>query len=260
MYSLKEFFEILNDYAPLCISHKMIENGDYDNSGILVKCTNNVKKVLFSLDLSKESVNKAIEYGCDTIVTHHPAIYTPIKSLSIDDETAPITIAVMNKINVISMHLNLDMAKEGIAFNLARAIGGEKHKVLDYIDGEHGYGREFCLSLTLSELVEKIKTELGTDKVIVYGNDKVEKVATFCGGGATHALDSVLKQKTIADTIVTSDMPHHVLKELIELGKNVVIIPHYASEDYGFNKFYLKLVECVNNKIETYYFEDKRFK
>jgi hypothetical protein len=47
---------------------------------------------------------------------------------------------------------------------------------------------------------------------------------------------------------------------LIELGKNVIIIPHYASEDYGFNAFYLAIKNSVENKIETYYFEDRRFK
>jgi dinuclear metal center YbgI/SA1388 family protein len=218
--------------------------------------------MLFSLDLSNESVKKAIELGCDTIVTHHPAIYTPVKSLSVDSETAPVTLAVMNKINVISMHLNLDMATTGIDYDLALALGGKDHKIIDYLDEKHGYGRELNLTATLSELVERIKTELCTDKVICYGesNDFAKTVATFCGGGASNALELVQKGKTKADTIVTSDMAHHVLKELIELGKNVIIIPHYASEDYGFKKFYLDVLDKTKENIESYYFEDKRFK
>ncbi len=260
MYSLEEFFRILDEYAPLEISKKMIERGDYDNSGILAKCSDKVEKVLFSLDLSKEVVNFAIKNGCDTIVTHHPAIYAPIKELSVDSQTAPITLAVMNKINVISMHLNLDTSSKGIDYYLALALGGETQRVLDFIDEKHGYGREYKVSKSLLDFVSEIKKNLATDKILIYGQGKVEKVASFCGGGASNALESVEKGKTDADTIVTSDIPHHVLKELLELNKKVVIIPHYASEDYGFNRFYSFVKNKANGQIQAFYFEDRRFK
>ena len=110
-------------------------------------------------------------------------------------------------------------------------------------------------------IVEKSKSGIRlNDKIICYGNQKVQKVASFCGGGASHALDFVLTSKTTADTIVTSDMPHHVLKELIEKDKNVIIIPHYASEDYGFKKFYEYVKEKKDEKLKVFYFEDRRFK
>jgi len=82
MYSLKDFFTLLEEYAPLKISHVAIDNGDYDNSGIIVDSHDRVEKVLFTLDLSNLAVKKALELGVDTIVTHHPAIYRPIKNLS----------------------------------------------------------------------------------------------------------------------------------------------------------------------------------
>lgn len=260
MYSLEKFFSILDEYAPLIISQKMIEKGDYDNSGILIKCTDKVEKVLFSLDLSKNAVLSAVENGCDTIVTHHPAIYTPIKEMAIDGQTAPVTLAVMNRLNVISMHLNLDMADLGIDYHLALALGGKKHKIIDFLDDKHGYGREFNHLSSFSDFVKELKIELSTDKIIAYGDGKVETVASFCGGGASHALDCVEKCRTNADTIVTSDMPHHVLKELVEREKKVVIIPHYASEDYGFNKFYSFVKEQTHGQVKTLYFEDRRFK
>ena len=53
-----------------------------------------INKILFSLDLSNETLKKAVELGCDTIVTHHPAIYNPVKRLSINDDTAPIVNAI----------------------------------------------------------------------------------------------------------------------------------------------------------------------
>ena len=258
MFSLNEFMGIIESVAPLSLSYKMIEKGSYDNSGLIIKSSEKVGKILFSLDLSLSAVNRAIELGCDTIVTHHPAIYEPLKSLSITDETAPITLAIQNKINVISMHLNLDIADDGIDQLLCKGLGGENIKILSLVDEKNGYGRESDVyECSLTEFVEKAKTTFMSDKVISYGDRPVKKIASFCGSGASQAIES-LKQLT-ADTIVTSDIAHHNLTVLIENGKNVVIIPHYVSEQFGFNSFYALLTEKLNGKAQTFYFLDKRF-
>ena len=101
MCNLQEFFELLEEFAPLKYSRMMIERGSYDNSGILIKNTESVKKVLFSLDLTETAVNKGIANGCDTIVTHHPAIYNPVKSLDVENKSdAPIIKAIKKGMNV----------------------------------------------------------------------------------------------------------------------------------------------------------------
>ena len=170
MYNLEEFFALLEQVAPLSISHKVIEQGGYDNSGIIVKSTDKVEKVLFSLDCSVASVEKAIELGCDTLVTHHPAIYRPVKSLGLDTDTVPIVTAISKGINIISMHLNLDMADSGIDQSLAEGLGAEQVKVLDYVDGAHGYGREFIANTDTASLKNRIKEVFKTDKAVFYGD------------------------------------------------------------------------------------------
>lgn len=260
MYSLKEFFSVLDEYAPLKFSQAMIERGCHDNSGILINCNDCVKNVTFSLDLSKYVVEQAIKNGSDTIVTHHPAIYQPIKDLSVDGATAPVLLSAMNGLNVISMHLNLDVAKTGIDYCLANAVGKNNVKILETIEDGIGYGREFVLDTTVSELSKALSEKLKTDKIIYYGSGKVNKVATFCGGGSSSALELVLTNKTNADTIVTSDVPHHVIKEMVERDKNIIIIPHYVAEEVGFNKFYCEIKNKLSEKINAYYIDDKRFR
>lgn len=258
MLKFDKLMQVLDGYAPLALSKLMIENGSYDNSGAIVKCGENVNKILFSLDLSKESVKKAIELKCDCIVTHHPAIYHPIKNLLIGTENQPLLDAIKGGISIISMHLNLDIADYGVDYWLAKALCDGEHKILSLTDNTHGYGREFKCEKDLLDLVECVKSSLGTQKVIAYGSGETKVVASFCGGGASHALEQVLTFGTSADTIITSDMAHHELKELIEKDKKVVIIPHYASEDYGFNKFYQSVIAKLGD-AQTYYFQDKRF-
>ena len=258
MFNLDEFMAIIEGVSPLSLSYKMIEKGSYDNSGLLVKSTEKIEKILFSLDLSLEVVNKAIELKCDTIVTHHPAIYQPLKSLSITDETAPIVLAIKNQINVISMHLNLDIADDGIDQLLCKGLGGQNIEILDLVDEKNGYGRQADVEkTTLADFVNHIKKNFMSDKIIAYGDKEVKKIASFCGSGATQAIECL--DRLTADTIVSSDISHHHLKTLIENGKNVVIIPHYVSEQYGFNNFYALLTEKISGKAQTFYFLDKRF-
>ncbi len=258
MYNINDFMSILEQIAPLSLSQKMIDKGNYDNSGLLVEMAKNVEKVLFSLDLSCESVQKAVELGCDTIVTHHPAIYNPIKSISLFYGQKEIAMAVKNQINVISMHLNLDVADSGIDHFLCDGLGGKDVIVLDKIDKKNGYGRKAKVKKQpIEQFVCTIKNTFKSEKIIFYGNNSVENIASFCGSGADQAIE--LTKVMMVDTIITSDVAHHQLKEMIENGKNVVIIPHYVSEQYGFNKFFVLARKLIKDKAQTFYFVDNRF-
>ena len=259
MCDLEQLFKVACEYAPIEISHKAIEQGDYDNSGIIVNSKKEVKKVLFSLDLSIESVKKGIELGVDTIITHHPAIYNPIKNLDIDGQNRELLLAIKSNMNVISMHLNLDMAKLGIDHYLAVGLGADKYDVLSFVADGVGYGREFELKSDAKALLERAIAVFGSDKIVLYGEGEVQKVASFCGSGGSHAESAVRTGQTDADLIVTSDIQHHVLKELIERGKKVMIIPHYVSEQFGFEKFYEFVKGRLEPNMTAYYFLDKRF-
>ncbi len=259
MLKFDEFFNILEGLAPLELSELSIKDGGYDNSGVIIKSSNQVNSVLFTLDLSNLSVEKAVSLGCDTIVTHHPAIYYPIKSLSINGQTKPLITAIKNGVSVISMHLNLDIADGGIDEHLALGLGGAVERVLQLVDGTHGYGRECKLNLDFSELTDKVKKVLETDKVLAYGSGKCQKIASFCGGGASYALEAIRKNQTDADVVISSDLAHHEIKELVESGKKVIVVPHYASEQYGFSKFEQCVKGLVKGSVVTHYFQDKRF-
>ncbi len=264
MYSLKEFYSVLNELAPISLSHKLIELGDYDNSGILIENNGVVKKALFTLDLSELSVDYAIENGCDTVVTHHPAIYAPLKNLSNENPCSKALLkAIKANINVISMHLNLDVAACGIDQSLAKKLGAKEVEILEKLDCNCGYGRQFLIEeTTLLNFYERVKNNFNCNKILYYGNENapIKKVASFCGSGSSSIVKGLDNGSLTADLVVSSDMPHHVLKELIERQKSVILIPHYVAEEYGFNKYFSSVNEVIDKKIETIYFLDERFK
>ena len=237
MYKISELTALMNEIAPPSLSYKMIEKGSYDNSGLLVKLTDSADKILFSLDLSIDAVLYAIDNGCNAIVTHHPAIYSPIKAINIDTDKA-LALALKNGLNIISMHLNLDVASSGIDHCLCQGLGGKDAEIIEFVDENCGYGRLAKVQKqTIESFVSGIKQTFSSQKIICYGDKPVNSIASFCGSGAGTALEQ-LDKLTNVDTIVTSDIAHHQLKEFIEQGKNVVIIPHYVSEQFGYRKFY----------------------
>jgi dinuclear metal center YbgI/SA1388 family protein len=262
MYNLTDFYRSLCEIAPIELSLKSIERGDYDNSGILVKQSNSVSKVLFCLDLTESAVKRAVREGVDTIVTHHPAIYSPVKSLDFEGDNKALLLAIKKGLNIISMHLNLDFASGGIDAVLAQSLGAKNHKILDYITETNGYGREFEIEkTTLKNYLAFAKKTLGTKKIIAFGNNarEIKKVATFCGGGSGTALAMVRSGKTDADLIVSADIPHHIILELLERGKAVLELTHYSAEIIGFKAFVSRVVKATNGDLQTVFFEDRRF-
>ena len=260
MYNCKQFLSLLEGFAPLSLSQKMVEKGSYDNSGLLIKNHDRIQKILFTLDLSEQSVSVAKELCCDTIVTHHPAIFTPISEIGVTPSTKALLDAVKGNLNVFSMHLNLDIAKDGIDQSLSLGLKGKNQKVIEIFDGELGYGKQAEVDcIDIEEYVEQIKKEFGSNKIIYYGQGVVESIASFCGAGSKDALKAVETGSINADTVISSDIPHHVLLGLIQAGKKVIILPHYVAENYGFNKFYANIKNAVTDDVKAYYFTDKRF-
>jgi putative NIF3 family GTP cyclohydrolase 1 type 2 len=286
MYKLKEFLNIMEEFAPLSLSCKMIERGDYDNSGIIVHNHDQVKSVLFSLDLSEEAVFCAIKEGADTIVTHHPAIYMPIKNLSSTGETKALLLEIKNNINVISMHLNLDVAENGIDKCLSECLGAKKSVLLDVVDKGAGYGREFEIDkISLTDFTKKLNEKLNTNKIISYGEKEVvaiemamekfirdylvkgigySKFITHNNGFATNQeLDGGLPADAM--TILTGLNTHKIRKEEIKAGTIEALFDNKSyfctnmnNEFTGTSSFHAVVV--VDYDDENIYYDDSNNK
>lgn len=258
---LSEIYRVIEGLAPKAISDEYCKTyGAYDNSGLLVEADEEITGVLFSLDLTNAAIDEAIEKGCNLIHTHHPVIYGKIDHICTSDEGllgGKLVRCLRHGISLVSTHLNLDMAKGGIDESLMEGIckttgAGMRSPTIMQPVGESGYGRVYDVApLTLDELTAGIKKEFSTERVAVYGDGKktVARVASFCGAGGDERAVAFAKRNG-ADVIVSADFKHHVITYAVETGLSVIALTHYASENYGFEKYYEKIrrqieVPCV---------------
>lgn len=253
---LSEIYELANSIAPKALSDEYCrEYGAYDNSGVLVDAGEEIKGAVFSLDLSYAAIDEAIARNANLLMIHHPAIYGKISEIKADDPTllgGKLVKCLKNGISVVAMHLNLDGAEGGIDETLAQGIcasagGTLKGAELMHALSQGGYGRAYEINETPFEvLAENMKKTFSCSRMLSYGDGerKIRRVASFCGAGADEENILFAKQQG-ADAIVSADFKHHLIALARELGLCVIALTHYASEQYGFEKYYQKIRQRV---------------
>jgi dinuclear metal center YbgI/SA1388 family protein len=97
----------------------------WDNCGLLVgDAAAPVHRVLAALDLTEPVIEEAVAGGFDTVLTHHPLLFTPLRTLvQHHPKERLVRELVAHKINLIACHTNLDAAPGGIADIVAEALG-----------------------------------------------------------------------------------------------------------------------------------------
>lgn len=97
----------------------------WDNTGLqLGDPAAEIKRIMVALDASPAVVESAISIGCQLLVTHHPLIFKPQKSISSSTPQGHlIHKAIRSGLAIVSMHTNYDIAEEGLNDVLAARLG-----------------------------------------------------------------------------------------------------------------------------------------
>ena len=116
---IKEVLSALERFAPLPLQES------WDNAGLQVGLTETeVSGALLCLDVNEKIVDEAIRKGCNLIVSHHPLLFRGLKTISdLTDVQRTVRKALKSDICVVSMHTNMDNAKDGVNFRIARKLG-----------------------------------------------------------------------------------------------------------------------------------------
>ena len=203
---------------------------EWDNPGLLVGDPHQtVNKILVCLDPSDEMIQNAIELGVQMIITHHPLIFKPIKSVRTDLPLGQkISSLIRNDIACFAAHTNLDSAAGGVNDVLAKKIGLVDVKPFNE---ELTLGRIGNLQREMSakEFAFHVKKLLKADHVrLINAGDFLIKKVGICGGAGS---EFISKAKFLgADAFVTGDVKYHDAQSAIENKIHIVDAGHFATE------------------------------
>lgn len=210
---------------------------DWDNVGLLCGGRNRpVTKVLVALDPFEGVCKEAAQWGAELIVTHHPLIFQPLKSLT--DETSigrAVQLLCSAGISAINAHTNLDCAPGGVNDCLADTLGLKEIQVIapsgvDELGRAWGLLRQGLVeSQSLSDFLPKVKAALHCDSLrYVNGGKPVHRVAVGGGACASELMDAV---NAGCDTFVTADVKYNQFWDAHDLGLNLIDAGHFATEN-----------------------------
>ena len=123
---IKEIIAALENWAPKGYQES------YDNSGLIVgNAQSEVTKCLVSLDCIESVVDEAIEKGAELIVSHHPIVFSGLKSLTGKTYVERVIIkAIQNNIAIYAIHTNLDNVSTGVNYKIGEKLKLKNLRVL----------------------------------------------------------------------------------------------------------------------------------
>ena len=224
MITVGDIYQEINHFAPFSTAM------DFDNPGLLVGDeSQNVQRVMLALDITSWVVEEAENFRAELIVSHHPVIFHPLRSLGSND--IPYLLA-RKGIAAICAHTNLDMADGGVNTCLSHCLGLKQIKMLkEYKQSglPEGLIGETAQEYTPAEFAAMVKQVLGCGGLkYVDGGRPIRTVALCSGAGGDLLFDAI---HAGADAFVTADTKHHELLAAKESSITLVDAGHFCTED-----------------------------
>lgn len=243
--TIRELYDFLDKKIPASLSC------DWDNDGLMC-CPDEsaeVKKALIALDITERTVSYAVENGFDTIISHHPLIFSKVAQLNEDTNTARKLIRlVKNGISAMSFHTRLDAVEGGVDTVLATLLGFDKVTSFGPAGEEFGQIGMLREPMVLEDFCKGIKEKLKSSVLLYTDCGKpVQKVAMLGGDGKDY-IDSAIAEG--ADTFVSGRFSYNFMAEAPERGINLIEAGHFYTENPVCRRLE-QLVHTADGDIET---------
>jgi len=208
---IKDIYNYLNDLSPFELQEK------WDNSGLIVgNMEDEFENIYISLDLDLDMIEEVEPNSL--IITHHPLIFSPIKTLNNDKyATKLLKILIKKDIALISMHTNIDKT------HLNEYVG---NKILNLnFQKSDDFILTTEINMSFEELQEYIKEKLNITTLKVTKSTQKTKTLSLTTGSGMSLLPYI---KT--DCFLTGDIKYHEAMEAKALGISLIDIGHFESE------------------------------
>ena len=219
----------LNSSAPFDLAES------WDNVGLLVgDPAQQVQTILVGLDPTCNLVEEAIARGANIIVTHHPVIFHPLKTInSGEPEGRLLAMALSHSIAIIGCHTNLDSACRGVSDILGERLGLTDLRPLIPSGAEESTGLgaigRFEQPMVRKEFIQKVLETLELPSVQMVGTppEFVENVA-LCGGSGSDFVSNAYQAG--ADVYLSAEIKHATAIWAKERDFCIIDGTHFATE------------------------------
>jgi dinuclear metal center YbgI/SA1388 family protein len=226
MTTAAEMVRYLNDYLRVC------EIEDWPNAlnGLQIENSGRVTKIGAAVDASTHGLRKAAAKDVDLLLVHHGLFWPGLQPVT-GALYRQLRLALENDIALYSAHLPLDIhPKVGNNAQLATAIGLKSAAPFLEEKGQL-IGLKAHASLPREELIRKLRRALGSPvKTFNFGPQKTHTIGIVTGGAGSE-IYRVAGEKI--DTFITGEAPHWAAVAAEELGINLLLGGHYATETFG---------------------------
>jgi dinuclear metal center YbgI/SA1388 family protein len=226
MTSLAEIVDYTNDFL------RIREICDWDNAlnGLQIENSGDVTKIGASVDASTRVLTAAAKQNVDLLIVHHGLFWQGLQPVT-GALHRQLELAFENNIALYSAHLPLDLHSEvGNNAQLAAALGFTSIQPFFEEKGQL-IGVKVRVSLPRDEVDRKLQKALtGTVKAFMFGPKKTGTIGIITGGAGSEIYK--IAQEGI-DTFITGEAPHWAAVAADELGMNLLLGGHYATEVFG---------------------------
>lgn len=234
----------IENIAPLSFQEK------YDNSGLVVgSLDSEVSKIILALDVTEDVIDEAINFGAELIISHHPLIFSGLKSVTGETYIERCVIkAIRSGISIYSSHTNIDSVIGGVSYKMAERVGLQGLSFLSSEDGENrGFGvvGELIEAMPLSDFLDKLKFDFNLSSLRYTSYDKKIKRVALCGGSGASLIGCALNKGV--DAYVTGDIKYHDFFNT-EKRLSLIDIGHFESEQCILDVFY----DIISKKIPNF--------
>jgi dinuclear metal center YbgI/SA1388 family protein len=226
MPTLSEIVEYTNDYLRI----EEIEDWPNALNGLQIENSGKVTKIGAAVDVSTRVLSAAAKKNVDLLIVHHGLFWPGLQSVT-GALRGQLKIAFENDIALYGVHLPLDVhPKVGNNAQLAAALGLKSTKRFLKEKGA-AIGLKAKASVPRTALIRKLRRVLrGPVKTFNSGPSTPRRVGIVTGAAGSE-IYRVAQAKI--DTFVTGEAPHWAAVAAEELGINLILGGHYATETFG---------------------------
>lgn len=221
----RDIIAAIEEFAPLSIQE------EWDNSGLQTGSPEQeVHGVLVGFDCTEALIEEAVRRGCDFVLTHHPLLFNPLRSICPENPTgAAVIAAVRNGIAVYAAHTTADKVPGGVSGLMARRLSLQDIRILEEEAPGVGLGAVGNLpeALSAAEATALVKERFGlpflrTSRPV----DCPVRTVAMCGGSGSSCIDSAIRAG--AQLFLCGDISYHHF--FVPDGFMVADVGHFESE------------------------------